>query len=65
MLVKRRKRDAEKDLPFGVAREVGRKVGIEDKAKQGWKAEPKKQVEKYPGVQIKNIKGKEIIEEEI
>lgn len=64
MLVKRRKRDTEKDLPFGVAKEVGRKVGIEDKALEGWKAEPKKQLEMYPGVATKNIKGKEIIEKE-
>ena len=35
MLVKRRKRDTEKDLPFGVAREVGRKVGVEDKVLEG------------------------------
>lgn len=44
MLVKRRKRDTEKDLPFGVAREVGRKVGVEDKVLEGWNVEPKKDV---------------------
>ena len=70
MLVKRRKRDVEKDSPFGVAKEVGRKVAVADKAMEGWKQPPTEKQEsidgKVPaGQELGYHKGKDIKKEEV
>ena len=63
-IVKRRKRDTEKDRPFGLTGIVGMKVAIEEKAMRGWKEPEKETIDGYPGTERKNIKGKEIREVE-
>jgi hypothetical protein len=40
MLVKRKRKDAVKDQPFGLSGIVGMKVAVEEKSMRGWKLPP-------------------------
>ena len=69
-LVKRRKRDTEKDQPFGMTGIVGMKVAVEEKVSRGWKQPLTEQEEaingKIPQGQAKgNVKGKQLKKEEL
>lgn len=57
MIVKRRKRDIEKDKPFGLNNEVGMRVACAEKAARGWKQPPDVKIVLPTGIPAGNEKG--------